>query len=384
LAVWSDPVASRVRQPLLAVWAGSFTARPGPMLGQVVVENDQNVTLLGRPPVNESVQQALTVDAALRGVRLDEYLEDCFPQLHRVDLRRAIQRGQVRVNGMVETRRVRLREGDYVQVQLAQVRPRPAPAAGQSAGCLEVLFESESALVLAKPAGLPTVPDRLRSAASVHAELERLRPGADLRIVHRLDRDTSGCLLLAKGLEAARHYGDLFEQGLVEKEYVALVHGAMVGGGEVRIEAYLGPDRRRPGKVVASSKPQRGFRAARTDVALEEAFHRHTLVRLRPHTGRGHQLRVHLAGKGHPIVADRDYGGRVLLLSELKPGYKSRPGTVERPLLERQFLHARRLTCQAPDSDRVAVEAPLPSDLQICLDKLRRFDARPQTSAGAR
>jgi RluA family pseudouridine synthase len=220
---------------------------------------------------------------------------------------------------------------------------------------------------------VPTVPDRSGREGGVHGLLERLRPAGDLRIVHRLDRDTSGCLLLAKGLLAARHFDLQFREGRVHKTYVALVHGVPAAE-RFTIDAWLGPDRRRPGKVVAAAAAARGFRAACTEVVRRRAFSQYALLELHPRTGRGHQLRVHLQSVGHPIVGDRDYGGEPLLLSGLKAGYKLRKGVRERPLADRMFLHAERVAFTDLDGTAVEVEAPLPPDLTTTLQKLERFD----------
>lgn len=307
----------------------------------------------------------LVVDHPLAGMLLTDFLGRSLPDRHPLDLRQLVQGGGVELNGAPCPANRRLQAGDVVRV-LRPVPPRP-PATGPEPP--EVLGETDSALVVAKPAGLPTVPDRSGRDRGVHGLLAALRPADDLRIVHRLDRDTSGCLLLAKGLAAARHFDEQFRRGLVQKTYVALVHGVPAAAA-FEIDAWLGPDRRRPGKVVASDRALRGFRAARTTVALRRAFAAHALLALQPHTGRSHQLRVHLQSVGHAIVGDRDYGGEPLLLSSLKSGYKRRPGMPERPLLQRMFLHAEAIACLDLDGRRFAARAPLPEDLAVPLRHL--------------
>jgi 23S rRNA-/tRNA-specific pseudouridylate synthase len=153
------------------------------------------------------------------------------------------------------------------------------------------------------------------------------------------------------------------------------VHGVLERD-EFEIDAFLGPDRARPGKVVASSTKTRGFREAHTRVAVRARFAAHTLVELRPSTGRGHQLRVHLASVGHPIVADGDYGGRPLMLSDLKAGYKLLRGAVEKALLSRMFLHAERVVFRDVSGDVADVRSQLPADLATALRKVEGFDGR--------
>jgi RluA family pseudouridine synthase len=207
--------------------------------------------------------------------------------------------------------------------------------------------------------------------------LPELRPDDDLRIAHRIDRWTSGCLVLAKGLEGARWLDRCFRGRTVDKEYLALVEGVLRRDA-FAIRRALGPDRRRPGKVTVVADGEKRSREAHTDVEVVERFGSHTLVRARPRTGRGHQIRAHLRSIGHPIVGDVDYGSKgPLLLSSVKRGYKARPGTVERPLLDRMFLHALRIAVPSPDGgEPVRAEAPLPAELQVVLDKLRRFAQR--------
>lgn len=309
------------------------------------------------------------VDAELRNVQLVDLLERNLPPTRRQGLRQLLGAGRVRVNGETVLTNRRLRAGDVVQVGCAELPPPGRPRADLP----EVKFESASALVIDKPAGVPVVPDRSGHQRGIHGLLGQLRPGADLRIVHRLDRDTSGCLLLGVGHAASRHFDVQFREGKVQKRYFALVHGVPASPA-FAVDAWLGPDPARPGKVVAADQERPGFRRAHTDVELVRAFSRHALLALRPTTGRGHQLRVHLRSVGHPIVGDLDYGGSQPLLSEFKRGYKLRAGVVERPLLERMFLHAASLAFTDLDGSPVAVDAPLPGDLATVLQKLERFD----------
>lgn len=320
--------------------------------------------------------QVLVVEADLAGSALADFLETSLPPTHRLVLRDLIASGRVKVNGEICLSSRKLREGDVVQLP-EEDRPEGnrRPRTTKTHEAPEVRYESSSVLVIGKPAGLATVPGRAAGERSIHGGLAGLRPADDLRIVHRLDRDTSGCLLLGKGVEAARHFDEQFRKGLVAKTYVALVHGVPAQE-RFSIDAWLGPDPRRPGKVVAAKTERKGFRRAHTEVQRRRAFRRHALLELHPTTGRGHQLRVHLQSVGHAIVGDRDYGGEPLLLSGLKTGYKRRPGVRERPLVDRLFLHAERVSFCDLDGTQVTVETPLPEDLAMALQKLEDFDER--------
>lgn len=312
----------------------------------------------------------------MAGIRLADLLAQALPHVHTLERRHWILAGEIAVNGVACHGDRRLHEGDVVQIHADLTTARSAKAQAKDRAAvhvddLPVLYEDPHVLVVGKPAGLITVPDRSGVEASVHGMLEALRANADLRIVHRLDRDTSGCLLLAKGLEAARHCDRAFRDGLVAKTYVALVHGVPPAE-TFAIDAWLGPDRRRPGKVVASPSEQPGFKPAHTDVQRRAAYARHALLTLRPTTGRSHQLRVHLQSIGHPIVGDRDYGGEDLYLSAIKPGYKLRRGVDEKPRNKRMFLHAERLEFPSPDGTPIDVTMPLPDDLVVALRPLER------------
>jgi len=309
------------------------------------------------------------------GVQLEDFLQRTFPGADRTQLRRLVEDGTLTVNGQESRVRSRLNPGDLVDLGIDPVALRTVT---RPKGELVVLHETPHLVLVAKPAGMHTVPDRSGKERGVHGLLSELRPGADLRIAHRLDRDTSGVLVLAKGLEAARHLDRAFREGTVQKEYLALVDG-IVHADEGTVDAFLGPDRSRPGKVVASATQRRGFRDARTDFRVEKRLGAHTLLRVLPRTGRGHQIRVHLAHLGHPISADTDYGGAPLLLSDLKSGYKSRRGSVEAPLLRRMFLHAARIVLHDVDGALVDVQAPLPDDLASALERIERHGRKWRT-----
>ena len=232
-----------------------------------------------------------------------------------------------------------------------------------------ILFEDEHLVALDKPSGLLIAPDRWSKEAVNLMQLVHERLSRDIFNAHRLDRDTSGVVLCAKTKAALDHVCLQFERGEVEKEYLALVHGAPpAASGE--IDALIGDDPQRPGKV----KIDRRGKAALTRYETEQAFRGYSLLRLRPHTGRTHQLRVHLQHLGCPIVADPWYGnGKPLLLSDLKRRYKAGAGE-ERPLLARLALHAHRLTVTHPATGaRITIEAPPPDDFQLALKQLTKW-----------
>jgi RluA family pseudouridine synthase len=334
-----------------------------------------------------------TVPDDLSGVRFQDFLERTWPSADRTFLRRLVRDGLATVNYEGVHGHRRLKPGDFVRLELPEgltalpdhrgpknVVDPDRPAA------LEVLAENDLCLVLDKPPGLPCVPDRAGRTSGVHGMLPSIRPDEDLRIAHRIDRYTSGCLAIAKGIEGARWLDLCFRERRAEKAYLALVEG-VVRRDAFPITRALGPDRKRPGKVTVVAAGQKRSRDAHTDIEVVERFAAHTLLVARPRTGRGHQIRAHLRSIGHPIVGDVDYGSKgPLHLSDIKRGYKARTGAVEKPLLERMFLHAHRIRLPMPE-DGVALEAEAqpPADLALVLDKLRRFssprDARMEQDA---
>jgi 23S rRNA pseudouridine1911/1915/1917 synthase len=293
----------------------------------------------------------LTVDARSARQRLDRYLAAQGAWGSRSQVQRLIAEGAVRVDGQAVKAGTVLRSGQTIDVQSS---PSPGVPAGVEAEAiaLAVLHEDEWLLVIDKPAGLVVHPapghwrGTLVSALLHHWRgprpgLDPLRPG----IVHRLDKDTSGVLIIAKDAATLAALGAQFRRREIEKQYLAFVWG------RVRIQrgTISEPIGRNPVHRMRMAV-RRGGREALTAYEVVERFGEVTLVRLFPKTGRTHQIRVHLAAIGHPIVGDAIYG-------------RSR-GRSGRVLLSRQALHAERITFTHPHTGaRVAFTAPLPADL---------------------
>lgn len=244
-----------------------------------------------------------------------------------------------------------------------------------------VLFEDDHLLALAKPSRLLTSPDRYdpnrpNLMRLLHAGIAEKKPWATQRNLgylfnaHRLDFETSGVLLLAKNKPALTALADQFGSELTRKTYFAVVNGAPTQD-QFTVDAPLGPDPRQLGRMrVDRSKGKK----SRTEFAVVERFRHHAFVRCHPLTGRTHQLRVHLAYQRLPIAGDTLYRGRPLLLSQLKRGYRLKPGEVERPLIDRVALHAAELTVTHPATGaRVTFTAPLPKEFEVALKYLRRY-----------
>jgi RluA family pseudouridine synthase len=255
-----------------------------------------------------------------------------------------------------------------------------APATGEF-WKISVLYEDEHLLAIDKPSRLLTSPDRYDRERPnlmklLHRDIERGAPWAHTRQLtylmnaHRLDFETSGVLLLAKNKPALVALANLFGSEKPNKTYLALAHGAPAQN-EFEVGASLAPHPTEPGRVRVDEK--RGKRA-KTLFRTLEWFQGYTLLEARPLTGRTHQIRVHASYVRLPLVGDGTYGGRKLLLSRLKQGYRLKPDRTERPLLDRTALHAAQLSLPHPVTQAVVtIDAPLPKDLQVALKYLRKF-----------
>lgn len=319
------------------------------------------------------------------GMELDEFLCLKFPLLNKGAIRSLIRDGRVLIDNEVVAPSRRLKYGQilFADFDPAELEVRPLVAPDQA---LKVLHEDQHILVIEKPAGVAAEPERWkRDAASIaggllQLSLDRVDEDGDLefrpRLLHRLDKDTSGVLLAAKTIECERSLRDAFARGdgTIKKTYLAIIEGEYpLDDGEVDlIELPIGPDQRRTGKMIVDDRGKE----ARTEVRVRERFSGFTLVECRPLTGRTHQLRVHLSATGFPLVVDPLYGRReALMLSEFKHSYREKPGRSERPLLGRLALHAEAIEFPSdPDAEleRQRIEAELPKDLTRVLKQLRK------------
>lgn len=289
--------------------------------------------------------------------RLDKYLVSCLPEFSRSRLQGLIRDNQVLVDGQVVTKTSHiLNRGQKVVVSIPE--PEPVGLIPEEIP-LDVIFESDDLMIINKPAGMVVHPGAghktgtLVHAALAHApELEgiggELRPG----VVHRLDKDTSGLILVAKNDRSHRWLQEQFRLRRVRKVYLALVDGTPPTP-TGRIEAPIGRDPAHRRKMAVTTL-QKG-REAVTEYQTVETYAHHTLIEAHPLTGRTHQIRLHMAFLGCPIVADSLYGRR-------KPSLP----------LERHFLHATRLTIMLPGQmEEQTFTAPLPADLEKIIQQLR-------------
>ena len=248
---------------------------------------------------------------------------------------------------------------------------------------LTILWSDANLVAVAKPAGLSTIPGRGEKDSVLErlaAQLNLSHTGTDdprIRVVHRLDKDTSGVLLFAKNVDAQRHLSHQFQNNTISKEYLALVAGRP-GAQEGDIDAPLAPHPTSPKRMTVFKHG----RPARTLWRVEESFRDFALVRCFPKTGKTHQIRVHLKHAGMPLAIDPLYNPPRpgtepgIRLSQFKRDYRPTRGEEERPLIDRLTLHAHRLSFANLDGQPVTIEAELPKDFRATLNQLRRHSRR--------
>ena len=308
----------------------------------------------------------LTLPASAAGQRLDAALAAALPQYSRARLQRWIEAGEVQLAGRTVPARHRLAGGEPVRVR-AEFEPDRVVA--PEAMPLRIIHEDEALLVIDKPAGLVVHPGAgnpahtLQNALLGHDAALALVPRAGL--VHRLDKDTSGLLVVARTPEVHTALVTQLQRREISREYLALCLGVPTAGGT--IDQPIGRHRSQRTRMAV----RRDGREAVTHYRLEERFRGHALLRVQLETGRTHQIRVHLAHAGLPLVGDPVYGGRRRLVAGL--GEAARAALLG---FRRQALHAARLALAHPVTGRpVRFEAPLPADFRELLAALRD-DAR--------
>jgi 23S rRNA pseudouridine1911/1915/1917 synthase len=313
---------------------------------------------------------------------LDVYLAGVLPVFSRATLRRAIDAGHVRVDDAACKASLRLRAGNSVTVrQLEPPKEGPAP---QNIP-LSIVYEDDAIIVVDKAAGMIVHPAKghwegtLASALAHHFGTLSSRGGPTRPgIVHRLDRDTSGVIVVAKNDQAHDALAAQFKSRDVEKQYLAILAGVPRMDRDVIDEPIGDHPTNREKKAI--HREDVNARPAVTEYEVVERFTGYSLVRARPKTGRTHQIRLHLTHIGCPVLCDRLYGGRARI-TELELIPRDRKGqdtesneSLSQPLLERQALHAHRLAINHPTSgERMHFEAPLPADMERTLAALRRW-----------
>ena len=338
---------------------------------------------------NKDTDLTLRVGSALQERRLDKYLHGRFSNYSRVMLQEVIKAGGVKVNGKQAKPSLKLNPDDLIEITLpelpkTEISPEDIP--------LNILHEDNDIIIINKSADILVHPARgntsgtIANALAFHlaaAEadedkdeedesetadakfpiaLGEFRPG----IVHRLDRNTTGVMILAKNEVAQWKISRQFHDRLVQKSYIAIVHGTPELTRD-RINAPLGVNLKFRYKYAV--RPEAGKEAI-TFYEVLETFRGFSLLKLTPKTGRTHQIRVHLSHIKHPIVADDMYGGKPVYPWQLK----NADPAIEAPVIARCALHAWTISFKHPTTEKiVSFEAPLPDDMQNLLDMLRKY-----------
>lgn len=285
--------------------------------------------------------------------RLDKFLAAQLPNATRSFVARQIKRGAVAVNSSPTNAHYKPKTGDVIEITNSEQRP-PSVTPDQSVA-FKVIDEQPDFLVVEKPAGLvvhpafgvfePTLADGL---AAKYPELtsvgeDKLRPG----IVHRLDRDVSGLMVVARTQAAFEKFKQQFQERAIEKQYTALVHGVIDEEHGV-IDTPIGRSQTKSGKMAAHTQGLEGDKSALTEYKILKRLKNYTLLSVAIRTGRSHQIRVHLHSIGHPIVGDALYTNK----------------RVKRKDLGRIFLHASKLSFDDPCGERKTYESPMPKELK--------------------
>lgn len=320
------------------------------------VEVDVSAQQTGEP--RQGVRH-LEVTENEAGQRLDNFLHKLLGNLPRSRLYRVIRKGEVRVNGHRVGPDTRLQARDKIRIPPVRIAASPEP--GRPASSMlaairqAVIYEDANLLVIDKPAGVAAHGGSGISFGVIES-LRALRPGETLELIHRLDRDTSGCLLVARNRSTLRTLHELIREGALEKRYLALLEGRWELGRK-RIDAPLRTDLRVGGERTVKVDPK--GKASLSEFRPVQFFgKRATLVEVTLFTGRTHQIRVHAQHAGNPVAGDEKYGDREF------------NQTVRAIGLTRMFLHAHSVSFQWPGASEFSVNTPLPRELAAVLDNL--------------
>ncbi|WNB75832.1 23S rRNA pseudouridine(1911/1915/1917) synthase RluD [Methylomonas koyamae] len=301
------------------------------------------------------------VPEELAGMRLDQCLAEVFPDYSRSKLQTWIKAGRVLVDGEVMKGREKLDGGE--EIELDAEAERVIEYAAQEIP-LDIKYEDASLLIVNKPAGLVVHPavgnwdGTLVNALLNHAPQLETLPRAG--IVHRIDKDTSGLLMVAKTLQAHNSLVEQLQERSIHREYLALVKGWMTAGGTVNAPIGRHPVDRKRNAV------RRDGKEAITHYRLEQRFKRHTLIRCKLETGRTHQIRVHMAHINYPLVGDPVYGGRFQMPADCSPALADALRN-----FKRQALHAAKLGLEHPETgDYCEWEQALPDDMAKLIELL--------------
>jgi 23S rRNA pseudouridine1911/1915/1917 synthase len=326
--------------------------------------------------------RTFVADAAAANMRLDAYLAQAIPEISRARVQMLIEAGQVRVDGAVPKGKLKLHGGEAIEIE---GEPHPAPLHATAEDIpLDILYEDKYLAVINKPAGMMVhagagnTDDARNRGTLVNALLHHMAKlsdvGGELRpgIVHRLDKQTSGAIVVAKDDVTHRKLGEMFSMRRIAKTYLALVHGNLAKD-NVTVNLPIARDLVRRTRMT-TRRPDGRSAVSHIKVLerLSTPYGPFTLVEVRIETGRTHQIRVHMQSLGHPVVGDTLYGAPRVLAPVVRKGEIAHPTEQESVGLERNFLHAAHLEFAHPQTGKaLSILAPLPAELEDFIGWLR-------------
>ena len=311
--------------------------------------------------MSTKIEQSVHIPQDYSGMRLDQALAKLWSEFSRNRISQWIQAGVITLNGTSSSPKTKVQGGEWIQLQ-TELTPHSSNQA--QAIALDIIYEDESLIIVNKPAGLVVHPapghaDGTLVNALLHHD-PNLAHLPRAGIVHRIDQDTTGLLLIARSLSAHHYLVDQLQQRLIKRQYYALVNGSLIAGGQVNAAIGRHPQQRLRMCVRPNGKP------AVTHYRVKQRFPAHTLLDIQLETGRTHQIRVHMAYLRHPIVGDKLYGARPHLPKDAKPSL-----CTALQQFPRQALHAYALSLTHPASKQLLEwRSDLPHDIKNLLDQL--------------
>lgn len=292
------------------------------------------------------------------GMRIDQLCADQFKDYSRMQFKHWIESGELTVDGKTTASKYRIKGNEWIELN-AEIKVKDHWQA--QAIALAIAYEDEDLLIINKPAGLVVHPgagnpDQTLLNALLHFD-PKLATLPRAGIIHRLDKDTSGLLCIARTAPSYQRLNKMMQAHEIQREYLALVQGKIISGSSINADIGRHPQKRTQMAVIPEGK------TAVTHYRIEKRFPAHTLLRIQLETGRTHQIRVHMAHIGHPLVGDKTYGKRAILAKNLSP--EAREALQNCP---RQMLHATQLELRHPIKQKtIKITAALPEDFQQLL-----------------
>lgn len=316
-------------------------------------------------PMNQKIELTSEVPSEAAGKRLDQILAQLFSEHSRSRLQEWIEKGFVKVDGEIKRGKDKLKGGERIDI-LAQLEIVSAWEAQELP--LDIIFEDEDLLVINKPTDFVVHPAAGHANGTLVNALLHYAPQLGelprAGIVHRLDKDTTGLLVIAKTIFAHNELGAALQQRKVERIYEAIVQGVMPAGGTLNAWLDRHPHDRKKRTVVEAGRGKEAI----THYRVLQKFRAHSHLQLKLETGRTHQIRVHMAHLNYPILGDRTYGGRLRLPPRSDPSFQQKLRD-----FPRQALHAKRLSLIHPRTkEAMTWESPFPSDMQGLLSALKQ------------